>query len=229
MRQCCKSIAQKLPANWNAASFKASHHRANQWTRNLDLNWDKFAAGRSGAGSQHLPAVEHRATYGISNTLPTHNIGGLQLRFNYRKFYLSLDKIGHLTLLCSTLFETLHFQNAVLFQTKSPMSTFSISGDRISSHTRALRSWTLCQKWSFDLSPWAHKLRRRHDLSVRRSQQYPWWRQSGNLWNCNQRTEKYFTNQPQILLHWLRWKFLENIYSSNKAFLDLPLLHFIYY
>ena len=41
---------------------------------------------------------------------------------------------GQQTLISCTSFQILHLQLAVLFQTKSPMSTFSVSGDRILSH-----------------------------------------------------------------------------------------------
>ena len=42
---------------------------------------------------------------------------------------------GQQTLISCTLFKILHLQHTVLFQKKSPMSTFSMSGDRFSSHT----------------------------------------------------------------------------------------------
>ena len=64
-----------------------------------------------------------------------HQIGALQFQLQKILFITSQKcRDGQQTLISCTSFQILHLQLAVLFQTKSPMSTFSVSGDRILSH-----------------------------------------------------------------------------------------------
>ena len=64
-----------------------------------------------------------------------HQIGALQFQLQKILFGTSQKcRDGQQTLISCTSFQILHLQLAVLFQTKSPMSTFSVSGDRILSH-----------------------------------------------------------------------------------------------
>ena len=75
----------------------------------------------------------------ISNqmSLPhtAHQIGALQFQLQKILFGTSQKcRDGQQTLISCTSFQILHLQLAVLFQTKSPMSTFSVSGPKILSH-----------------------------------------------------------------------------------------------
>ena len=64
-----------------------------------------------------------------------HQIGAPQFQLQKILFITSQKcRDGQQTLISCTSFQILHLQLAVLFQTKSPMSTFSVSGDRILSH-----------------------------------------------------------------------------------------------
>ena len=64
-----------------------------------------------------------------------HQIGALQFQLQKILFGTSQKcRDGQQTLISCTSFQILHLQLAVLFQTKSPMSTFSVSGPKILSH-----------------------------------------------------------------------------------------------
>ena len=73
----------------------------------------------------HSPDLAHTA----------HQIGALQFQLQKILFITSQKcRDGQQTLISCTSFQILHLQLAVLFQTKSPMSTFSVSGPKILSH-----------------------------------------------------------------------------------------------
>ena len=64
-----------------------------------------------------------------------HQIGAPQFQLQKILFVTSQKcRDGQQTLISCTSIQILHLQLAVLFQTKSPMSTFSVSGDRILLH-----------------------------------------------------------------------------------------------
>ena len=125
------------------------------------------------AGSWSLPTHKHFlsrswqgytgcfTTYLLSATRPlahggskmglhtAHQIGALQFQLQKILFITSQKcRDGQQTLISCTSFQILHLQLAVLFQTKSPMSTFSVSGDRILSHImpRSADDDTVCNK-----------------------------------------------------------------------------------
>ena len=71
----------------------------------------------------------------IFNVHTAHQIGALQFQLQKILFGTSQKcRDGQQTLISCTSFQILHLQLAVLFQTKSPMSTFSVSGPKILSH-----------------------------------------------------------------------------------------------
>ena len=77
-----------------------------------------------------------------------HQIGALQFQLQKILFGTSQKcRDGQQTLISCTSFQILHLQLAVLFQTKSPMSTFSVSGPKILSHImpRSADDDTVCE------------------------------------------------------------------------------------
>ena len=77
----------------------------------------------------------HTCDFCVLDSHTAHQIGASQFQLQKILFGTSQKcRDGQQTLISCTLFQILHLQLAVLFQTKSPMSTFSVSGPKILSH-----------------------------------------------------------------------------------------------
>ena len=87
--------------------------------------------------SSHLSADTVTLSPNIISSLPPHcHPNGCCSDPISENLFVTRQKCrgGQQTLISCTLFQILHLQLAVLFQTKSPMSTFSVSGPKILSH-----------------------------------------------------------------------------------------------
>ena len=136
-----------------------------------------------------------------------HQIGALQFQLQKILFGTSQKcRDGQQTLISCTSFQILHLQLAVLFQTKSPMSTFSVSGPKILSHIMPRSADDDTAQWS---NLGVHK-----DISVFWHFSASWWKQK--LRGTSQMSKKiFFKNILKIFLS--KIKYLKNIFHISKG------------